>query len=209
MIRERLKGAAIGIIAMIIIMTSIPVFATVAQRAATINYNNIKIVLNGKAVQTENEPFIFDSRTYLPVRDVAEALGLNVDWDDRTKTASLSGKNGKYQTEADFLNSVEGAAFQAVAYRAAKALLSADAKELAVYMADPAEAAKAVKGLANVYGSVEYLYLVWSLDSIKSDTQVNASYRYVLKGEDSYSYVSMELAKKDDVWKVRWLGIEK
>ena len=115
----------------------------------------------------------------------------------------------KYDTEADFLNSVEGVAFQAVAYKAAKALLSADAEELAEYLLDPSTAARATRDLTNIFDNVEYMFLVWSLDSIKSDSVIQASYRYAVKGEDSVSYVTMELIKEEDIWKVQWLGIEK
>ena len=36
------------------------------------------------------EPFIIDGTTYLPVRGIASALGLNVGWDGATKTVLLT-----------------------------------------------------------------------------------------------------------------------
>lgn len=70
-------------------------FATVGSRTAELFYNNIKIQLNGKdVVPTDGngnaiEPFIIDGTTYLPVRGVASALGLNVGWDAETSTVLL------------------------------------------------------------------------------------------------------------------------
>lgn len=122
---------------------------------------------------------------------------------------SIFDANDKYNTEADFLNSVEGIEFQVVAYKAAKALLSADADELSKYMLDPDEATSSTQGISAIFDDVEYMILVWSLDSIKSDKEIRASYRFAVKGEDSVSYVTMELIKTDEVWKVRWLGFEK
>ena len=115
----------------------------------------------------------------------------------------------QYQTEADFLNSVDGVAFQSVAYQAAKALLRADADALSVYMADPAEAVNATNYMTDIFDDLDYMFLIWSLDSIKSEHEINASYRYLVTGEDSVSYVTMELVKTDDVWKVQQLWIEK
>lgn len=65
----------------------------------TLSYNNIKITLNGTALSLKDgagnsvEPFIIDGTTYLPVRAVSEALGLNVDWDAQTHTVKLSNAN--------------------------------------------------------------------------------------------------------------------
>ena len=208
MIKERTIGALIGITIVIAIM-SIPAFAKVGQEIATINYNDIAISVNGSIVSTENEPFILDGRTYLPVRDVAEFMELHVDWDGETQTVLLSKKSGFYQTEAEFLNSVDGGAFQIVAFKAAKALLSSDSVALASLLADPSEVEQTIVNIPYEYTDVEFLILVWSLDSIVNEDQIQASYRFLVRGEDSYTYVSMESAKIDGSWKVNWIGLEK
>ena len=208
MIREKMTRTLLGI-TVVAIMMSIPVFAKVGQEIATIHYNGIAISVNGSIVSTENEPFILDGRTYLPVRDVAEFMQLDVDWDDATQTVLLSRMSGIYQTEAEFLNSPDGAAFQITAFKAAKALLSSDSAALASCLKEPLEVEQAIVNLTYGYDDVEFLYLVWSLGSIVNEDQIRASYRYVISGEDSYTYVSMELVRVDDVWKVIWIGIEK
>ena len=70
-------------------------FATVGSRTAELFYNNIKVMINGKEVTPTDangnavEPFIIDGTTYLPVRGVASALGMNVGWDSATNTVTL------------------------------------------------------------------------------------------------------------------------
>ena len=56
---------------------------------------SIKIKLNGEdftpkeADGTINYPIIYQGRTYLPVRSIAEALKMQVDWDNQTRTVII------------------------------------------------------------------------------------------------------------------------
>ena len=50
----------------------------------------LNIVLNNYLVK----PIIQEEKTFVPLRFIAESLGVNVDWNSETKTATLSG-NGK------------------------------------------------------------------------------------------------------------------
>ena len=65
--------------------------------SAQLTYRDIKITLDGKSITPKDatgktvEPFIMDGTTYLPVRAVADALGLDVKWDSSTSTVRLSG----------------------------------------------------------------------------------------------------------------------
>lgn len=69
-------------------------------------YNDIKVRLNGKVLDLKDangkkvEPFIIDGTTYLPVRAVGEALGLNVSWDGSTSTVILGNDPVKGQPAA-------------------------------------------------------------------------------------------------------------
>lgn len=68
--------------------------ATVRQLNAT--YSGIKITLDGNEVVPKDangaavEPFVVDGTTYLPVRAVANALGIGVEWDGATQTVKLT-----------------------------------------------------------------------------------------------------------------------
>ena len=77
-------------IAIMLALTSVT-YASGNQVQKTLHYNNIKIVLDGEDITPANsEPFIIDGSTYLPVRAVSEALGLDVEWDSATQTVVLS-----------------------------------------------------------------------------------------------------------------------
>ncbi len=78
---------------------------TVVETRAT--YCDIKITLNGEILHIANaqgesvEPFIIDGTTYLPLRAVAAALGLSVEWNGETNSISLSSENFEYSTAPD------------------------------------------------------------------------------------------------------------
>jgi len=88
-----LMGAVFGSVLTVAFMTVLPVVARVAQETIAVNFNNIRIAVDGTHIQTEFEPFIFQGRTYLPVRDVAEAVGFGVTWEDATNTVHLTSQN--------------------------------------------------------------------------------------------------------------------
>lgn len=92
--KEKIKGLLIGIISGVLIVTTVFAASGVIQK--NLEYNNIKITLNGQEIQPKDangnyvEPFTIDGTTYLPVRAISNALGLNVDWDGNTNTVLLS-----------------------------------------------------------------------------------------------------------------------
>ena len=54
----------------------------------------VHVIVNGKPVESDVPAINFHGRTMLPVRAVAEALGVEVAWDAATSTATLSTKAG-------------------------------------------------------------------------------------------------------------------
>jgi len=61
-----------------------------------IAHNNIRINIDGEQITPRDaagntvEPFIMDGTTYLPVRAIADALGMEVRWDGDTNTVFLT-----------------------------------------------------------------------------------------------------------------------
>jgi hypothetical protein len=52
---------------------------------------NINVTINGNRVVFQDQPpVIIDGRTLVPIREVFQALGFDVDWDGNTRTARLS-----------------------------------------------------------------------------------------------------------------------
>ena len=96
--KNRLQGLIVGLLIGGIISSGI-VLAKQATQTAELIYDNIKITLNGNEIIPKDangnyvEPFTINGTTYLPVRAVAGALGINVDWDDTANTVVLSDQN--------------------------------------------------------------------------------------------------------------------
>ena len=95
--KDKLKGLIAGILTGCIITTTVG-YATSGTFQRDMHFNNIKITLDGNEIIPKDvngnyvEPFIIDGTTYLPVRGIANALGLGVDWDGNTNTVILSTK---------------------------------------------------------------------------------------------------------------------
>ena len=88
---RRLKDFTAGAILTAVIVGGVTVgYAKVAQTSIPVTYNNIKVIVDGKQLVTEKEPFIYNGTTYLPVRAVGEAVGKTVGWDGKTNTVTLS-----------------------------------------------------------------------------------------------------------------------
>ena len=68
-------------------------FASYESLKKDLYYKDIQVTLNGKKLDLRGaaEPFIIDGTTYLPVRAISEALGMNVEWESETNTVILTG----------------------------------------------------------------------------------------------------------------------
>jgi len=86
--KEHLKGFVAGILLMAMLSATL-VFAS-SGITREIHYG-ISVVLNGQAVQFDEDsrPFVMDNRTFLPLRAMAELLGLPIEFDFGTNTAYL------------------------------------------------------------------------------------------------------------------------
>lgn len=87
---QRMKDVCLGATVAVLVMGAAPAaYAKVANMDIPVMFNNIKIVVDGKELQTDKEPFIYEGTTYLPVRAVGEAVGESVTWDASSKTVIL------------------------------------------------------------------------------------------------------------------------
>lgn len=86
------------------VISASSVFAMTGGVQKLIEYSDMKITMNGQKITPTDangvfvEPFAIDGTTYLPVRAVANAMGLNVGWDSSTKTVQLSTKQADEQS---------------------------------------------------------------------------------------------------------------
>ena len=91
---KRLQGIIIGAVAAVLLFGGI---AAAASRTETIDviFRNIRIVIDGEEFIPKDvsgkivEPFIYNGTTYLPVRAVSQALGMDVDWDNDASTVYI------------------------------------------------------------------------------------------------------------------------
>lgn len=95
---KSIKSFVVGIIVGIMLLSAFDVFADNKNIEAF--YNNIKLSIDGKMVELKDtkgnaiEPFIYEGTTYLPVRAIAEALGMEVKFNETTNTVELTKKEG-------------------------------------------------------------------------------------------------------------------
>lgn len=94
----KFKYLVAGLLAGAVLVTG-SAMAITGTMQKDVTYRNIKITLDGSAIEAKDasgnnvEPFIMDGSTYLPVRSVANALGLGVNWNNATSTVELSSVN--------------------------------------------------------------------------------------------------------------------
>ena len=94
------KAVSAALVLALTLSLSLSAFATQGTVKATLTFRDIKITLDGEPVVPTDvngvytEPFILDGTTYLPLRGIANALGLDVDWDGDTNTAILTTSQG-------------------------------------------------------------------------------------------------------------------
>lgn len=94
-----MKDVCLGATVAALVMGAAPAaYAKVANMDIPVMFSNIKIVVDGKELKTDKEPFIYEGTTYLPVRAVGEARRKNVTWDAASKTVIL-GETEQKETE--------------------------------------------------------------------------------------------------------------
>lgn len=86
-----MKKFVLGFIMGAFLFSVLPIYAA-TQQAITVNYNNIKLSVRGTIVPTDTEPFIYDNRTFVPIRFVAESLGMDVKYNEITDTVEITDK---------------------------------------------------------------------------------------------------------------------
>ena len=92
--KDMLAGA---LIVTAVAALAVPALAATGSRNVRVDYSDIKLVINGETVTPKDgdgnvvEPFTIDGTTYLPVRAVANALGMDVSWNGNTHTVTLTG----------------------------------------------------------------------------------------------------------------------
>lgn len=85
-----LKKFIAGLILGVGLTATTAVFADELKQIAATVRADFNVSLNGQTIALSKQPVIVDGSMYLPLKDVAEATGLNVKWNEATLTAELS-----------------------------------------------------------------------------------------------------------------------
>lgn len=86
--KNQSKGFIVGCILTLIATIGFNSFAI--TQAIEVFFNDIKIKINGNLINTNNDkPFIYNGRTYIPARYIAEGLGATVKWNETENTIEI------------------------------------------------------------------------------------------------------------------------
>lgn len=85
-----MKKFVAGIIVSCVLISTGTAFAESVTKTIEAKFGQVKLVVNGENV--EKETLLYNGTTYLPLRDTADALNMDVGWDEKTNTASLNDK---------------------------------------------------------------------------------------------------------------------
>lgn len=104
---NKIKYTTLGFILGVILFMGLGfIYANSNAKEILAHFNNIKITVNGQQVEMDDDdvkPFIYEGRTMVPLRFVAEALGADVGWDSKTKTAIINSKNNNTLQEEEVI----------------------------------------------------------------------------------------------------------
>jgi len=82
-----IKSFALGFLASALIFTSTTVYGASLFKTIDVVPNTIKVMVDGHTVESDN--FLYNNTTYVPIRNIATALGEKVDYEQSTSTAYI------------------------------------------------------------------------------------------------------------------------
>ncbi len=97
-----MKKSLIILLVGIILLLSATSFAGGYFKRIDVLISGIKIEIDNQIIETDTEPFIYNNRTFIPVRAVAEGLGCEVKYDNKANKVIIN--KFKDFPECDYLN---------------------------------------------------------------------------------------------------------
>ena len=103
--KTKLKAYTAGFLTCLMIVSTIAWAATGNGVIKEVFYG-VRVVVNGieQDFAEDMQPFITGGRTFLPVRGIADALDLPVDWDEDTSTVYIGRRPGQARDDITHLN---------------------------------------------------------------------------------------------------------
>lgn len=91
--KEKVKGFLAGVIITLTASTMLTVLANPIEQAINVVYDNYRIIIDGadkSDVPEDSKPFIYNGRTYVPLRYIGESMGKKVLWNGDTKSIYIN-----------------------------------------------------------------------------------------------------------------------
>lgn len=211
------KGFILGLTIGIVLTGASLVLAS-SQIQAILN-DQIKVTLNGKIQEFKDEttneiqyPITYHDRTYLPLRTVANLVGVNVDYDKNSNTALLTTKNYSEPKNIDFTyEDLIGTWYIVNPYNEYDKIVFKDSENVEYYLDDYycISGTYGIQGNAigmdfsNYFESNEYdnsftFYVTGEMIG-KGKMQISSSPKYMPNGSDVYYYDYSEIVDIEDM----------
>jgi len=80
----------------IILFSSVYVYAENITKMIQVTYRNISIQVNGKQIQSDKEPFIYQGSVFAPIRTIGEAVNKKIEWNDKANQVNITDKESNF-----------------------------------------------------------------------------------------------------------------
>lgn len=88
MSKKNLKSLVVGVIIGGMLTTGVG-YASSHLTSLEVSLNPVTFLYNGNQIELEEQTFIVDGTTYVPVRWISETLGKKVEWDEEKRAISI------------------------------------------------------------------------------------------------------------------------
>lgn len=85
--KYRIQGMFMGMLLFIILL--IPIMSFAQMKGIEVFCNDIKVSVNNKDIKTDSPIFVYNGRTYVPIRFIAEELNSEVSWNETKNTVEI------------------------------------------------------------------------------------------------------------------------
>jgi hypothetical protein len=87
---KRFKIVSAIFLSFVLLSSTLFVYGANMLKNISVAYRNITIQINGKLIPSEQEPFIYAGRTFVPLRTIGDAFNKKVDWDNAKNQITIS-----------------------------------------------------------------------------------------------------------------------
>jgi hypothetical protein len=158
-----------------------------SSETISVQYADISVSIDGKKAALDSEPFLYGGTTYLPLKDVAGALGCAVGYDHETRTISIAKPPAAAQAPGDAAGAVGQASGQTAGQTSGQSpskTSAAPARSPSPSPAPSAPPASPSPAPAGSFSSADLAFLIAG-KSVRLDENVSAALKLLGSG---YSY---------------------